>query len=295
MNEIITKENIGMEKISPSALDCYEQCPKLFYYQYWLGLKIDEDKLHLDFGTAIHEAIGMIYLQYDDNFKGGWCAASFDRVENKFLEHWRQSHVKESSFENFKKTKAGQESEINTKEDLYEQMKEDGIKILKSYWSEKEKLLVEHGHDLSDFEMYLKVEMHDPDNPEDKLPIPLSMRLDAITRKADKIVDFKTSKGKYDTIESRNKIQGLCYLFGYLMNAGKLIKLFDYIVLRKNLKSDDRIEVVNLQYDEADMKSFYQRVRSILVKIKNREFSSPLTGHSSWCRCREYDKLLDVK
>ncbi len=283
-----TKEQIGMEKISPSALDCYEQCPRLFYYSNWLGLKLEEDKRHMDFGTAIHYALEILYSKYDDNFGGAWEAADFNDVKKAFLSKWKDIHITEESFKKFLKTVEGKESGFTEKIQLYDYMKADGIAILKSYWSEKERLIIEYNHDLTEFEVPIKMEFINPANPEEKLPILFSMRLDAKNRDASKIVDFKTSKGKYNEDETRKKIQGQCYVFA----TG--IKKMDYTVLRKGLKSPDRIQVVQLEYDDADMASFYQRVRSILVKIAQREFSRPLMGHQRWCRCFDYEEKLSV-
>ena len=299
-NKQLTKEQVGLEKISPSALDVYEGCPKLFYYQYWLGLALEQDKRHMDFGSAIHHAIEVIYSQYDDHFGGGWEQADYrgigwQTVEDAFLSHWRQHHVTDKSFAKFKETKAGQASPISSKEELYEHMKEDGLVMLKSYWKEKDRLLSEYEHDLSEFEIPLKVEMVNPTDAEDKLPVLLSMRIDARNRTRTRQVDFKTSGSSYNPDETRKKIQGQCYVFGTWMATGKPIGKFDYIILRKGLKSEDRIEVVQLEYDGADMLAFFERVRSILQKIANREFGRPSMGHNQWCDCYKYEEALLVE
>ena len=284
-----TAEQIGLEKISPSQLDCYEQCPKLFYYRDWLKLQIDQDRIHMDYGNAIHLAIEMIYIEYDNHFGGGWQAGNFDKVVDRFLQAWKQSNVPQSSYQRIMETKFGKKMEFRSKEDLYEYMKEDGIKMLASYWKEKEVLLVEHGLDLVQFEIPMKVPMVNPSDSTDRLPIPLSLRIDAETRDGKKGADFKTSKGKYNEDETRKKIQGQLYCMA------KGYREFDYIVLRKDLKSDDRIEVVTLKYDDADMQALYHRVEAILTNISQRNFSPPKIGHALWCDCRKYEELLSVK
>lgn len=294
MSELLTAEKIEMEKISPSQLDCFEQCPKLFYYQIWLGLKLDEDKLHMDFGNAIHECIGYIHIKYDTNFDGAWMGQTFDLIEDYFSHKWTISKVPEETFKRYMETRAGRESGFKDRKDLFDYFYNDGVAMLQSYWDNKERLLTEYGHDWSDFEKFLKVDMHNPEDPKQKLPIPLSMRLDAINRVKDKIGDFKTSGSKYDEMEARKKIQGQCYLFGNLMANKSFIGKFDYIVLRKGLKSPERVEVVQLEYDMADMTAFYFRVQNILLRIANREFSPPLVGHASYCQCRKYDEALSV-
>ncbi|HEY5236666.1 MAG TPA: PD-(D/E)XK nuclease family protein [Rhabdochlamydiaceae bacterium] len=285
----LTAAQIGLERISPSQLDCYEQCPRLFYYRDWLKLTLDQDKIHLDYGTAIHAALEFVYTEYDNNFGGGWQAGNFDKVVDAFLMYWKQHHVSEASYEKVARTKFGQEMGFKNKEALYEYMKEDGIKMLKSYWDNKELLLTKHGIDLVEFEIPMRVPMINPSKPDERLPIPLSLRIDAETRNKLKGVDFKTSKSKYDPVETRKKIQGQCYCFA------KGYREFDYIVLRKDLKSDDRIEVVSLVYDEADMQAFYHRVEAILANISQRNFDKPMRGHANYCDCIKYEELLSVR
>ena len=292
----LTKEKVGLEKISPSALGVYEGCPKLFYYQYWLGLSLEQDKRHMDFGSAVHNAIGTIYSLYDDNFGGGFAYAEnrWQEVEDAFLSKWRLHHITDTSFVKYLETQAGKASGYTDKEQLYEEMKEDGLAMLKSYWKEKDRMLVEYGYDFSEIEIPLKVEMVNPVDSEDKLPVLLSMRIDARNRDRTVQADFKTSGASYNAEETRKKIQGQCYVFGTWMATGKFIPRFDYIILRKGLKSEDRIEVVQLTYDEADMLSFYEHIRSILQKIANREFNRPSIGHSLWCDCKKYEEALLV-
>lgn len=293
-NSFLTAQTIGLEKFSPSMLGTYEDCPRLFYYQNWLGLKLDEDRLHMDFGNAIHEAINEVYLQYDDNFQGAWQAGNFEDVKKRFLQNWKQSNVPEETFKKFMTTAAGRESGFTKKEDLYENFKEDGLIMLQAYWDKKEVLLAEYGHDLVDFEMYKKQVLFNPLNPEEKLPIPASYRIDARNRDQTKTVDFKTSKNKYNVEDTRKKIQGQLYLLGQWCETGKFCGEFDYTVLRKGLKTEDRIEVVRLKYDEADLVACFYRIQAILAKIANKEFSRPSMGHAGYCQCRKFDEALNV-
>jgi len=294
MSELLTAEKIGLDRVTPSTLNTFEECPRLFYYQVWLGLKLDEDKLHLDFGSAIHDTLAYIHMNYDTNFGGGWEGQTFDVIEDYFKHKWTITKVQEETFNKYIQTGAGRKSGFKDRKDLFKYFLEDGIIMLKSYWNNKERLLTEYDHDLSDFEISLKVEMHNPENKLQKLPIPLSGRLDAINRTKTKIVDFKTSGSSYDEIETRKKIQGQSYLFAHLMNTGEFISKMDYTVLRKGIKSPDRIEVIQLEYDIADMVAFYFRVQSILLRIANREFDAPLTGHMPYCQCKKYEEALSV-
>lgn len=294
MNQKVTKEQIGLEKISPSQLTTYEECPLLFYYQTFLGYQLPESRLHMDFGSAIHSALEVLYLKYDDNFGGAWQGQSIDEVERKFLDHWKPSMVTEEMFNDYSFTADGRKYNFKTPKQLYNFFKEDGLIIIDSYWREKERLLVEHGHDLKHFEIPNKTHLKNPFNRDEQLPIPLSYRIDAATKNWEKIVDFKTSKGKYNQKETFNKLQGRLYLLAHWSETEEFTGLFDYTVLRKQLKTNDRIEVVPLKYTMDDMAETYVRVSVILQKIANREFDAPSRGHPSYCRCRNYKQALQI-
>lgn len=295
-----TKEQLKLEKdrITPTGLQCYVDCPLNFYYSNWLGLKLpDEDSIHMYFGNAVQDSVEMIYALYDDSFGGGWEAVEetgFKQVEEVFKREWPKSKVSQQSFDSFMKTKAGRESCYTSKEQLYQQFWDDGVAILASYWKEKNNLIANHQLDLDEFEVMLKVDMHNPADPTEVLPVPISGRIDAKNRSKTKLIDFKTSKGRYDAEESRKLMQCRAYPFMWHEKYGEWILDFDYVVLRKGLKSADRVEVVSLHFDESDMLEFYQQVKSILVRISNREFDRPRMGHKSFCNCYEYESLLDI-
>ncbi len=294
---ILNEATVGMKSISPSKLQTYLECPKLFYYRDWLGLKLDQDKMHMEFGNSVQRAIEFIYLLYDNNFGGAWEAekkTGWQQVEDRFAEHWKLKDVPEESFQKFLTTKAGKESGFTKHEDLFLYMWEDGIAILKSYWENKEMLIAQHGLDLDEFEIKMWTEIRNPVDPKEKLDIAFSGRIDGKNRDFTKLIDFKTSKGKWDEQESRKLIQCRAYPYMWLMKYGKFIPNFDYIVLRKGLKNPNRVEVVSLKFDEADMLSFYVQVKSILTSIANREFEAPRSNHASWCECKKFEEELSI-
>ena len=254
----------------------------------------------MDFGNAVQDSIEIIYSFYDYQFGNGWEAEKhrLPEVEKYFLKQWTIHNVPEDTFKKYMKTKAGRESGYTKREQLYEEFKNDGLAILRSYWKEKELLIVEHGIDIDQTEVKLWVDMHNPVDPSDKLPIPLSGRIDYVTRQTEtvkrKLGDFKTSKGSLNAKDMVKKIQCKAYPFGWLMLHGEFLADFDYVVLRKGLVSEDRIQVVPLHFDESDMLEFYIRVKSILLRIANREFPRGQIGHQSFCDCYKYEELLKV-
>tara|TARA_R100000789_G_C3005791_1_gene150009 strand:- start:114 stop:995 length:882 start_codon:yes stop_codon:yes gene_type:complete len=287
--------NLGINRISPSALDLYERCPKAFYYRVFLGLMLpEEDRRHLEFGTAIHSALENLYVQYDDNFKGAWEVADFKQVENRFLGIWKPHIISESEFERFKLTKKGRESNFVNALGLYNYMKKDGLDMLKSYWNHKEWLLAEHLVNVKEGEKYMKIEIVNPNNKEEKLSIPMALRIDGISKEGN-IIEFKTSGAKYSENEAKQKIQGQCYSFAQYQETGKKrVPEVSYVVLLKDRRTDERIQVVHLKYDEFDMVVFYHRVDAILKRIRNREFSKQKIGHLPYCECLKFDELLNV-
>ena len=44
----------------------------------------------------------------------------------------------------------------------------------------------------------------------------------------------------------------------------------------------------------ADLLAFDKRVRSILEKIRNREFDRPQKGHPFFCDCQKFEDLLTL-
>lgn len=296
----LTKESLGIPKdrITPTMLQTYVDCPLLFYYACWLELKLgDDDRMHMEFGNAVQRAVEAIYALYDNNFGGAWEAEKngFEKIEKVFKREWTPNQVPEKSFQKFMSTKAGKESGFTKREQLFQEMYDDGIAILKSYWNDKEFLITHYDLDLDEFEIMVKVDMVNPADPSDRLPIPISGRIDAKNRESTKLIDFKTSKGSYNEEKSRLLMQCRAYPFMWKMKHDVFIPEFDYIVLRKGLKSEDRVQIVSLKFDEADMLQFYIQVKSILQSIANREFARPRSGHANFCDCYKYEELLTIK
>ncbi len=303
----MNKETLGFERISPSQLMDYDACPRSYYYKTWLGLKLPEQETrHFMFGTAIHDSIDLIYVMYDRNFGGAWMGASFERVEKHFGHKWTPSMVTEADWEIMKKRAEKKGEKVKSRKEIYEEMKEDGINMLRSYWDKKEFLLTEHGIDIDECEISRKIPMVHPETKKE-LPVLLSLRIDAKTILKDgkrHIAEFKTSSGKYDEVDTRNKIQGQCYAFCEFSETGKVPNVH-YIVLLKNEYvrtrgknkglEPERIQHIKLEFNESDMVAFWHRVESILLKINNREFGRATSGHMPYCDCIKYEALLQVE
>lgn len=289
----MSNNEIGLHRITPSMLMSYTECPKLFYYRDWLGIKIPQDERHLNFGTSIHEAIDTMYAIYDRNFGNGWDGQIFETVEKSFLSKWKKYPISKEEYDRFALTKKGFESGISDEKELHKMMEEDGLLMLRDLWDEKEVLLAEYDLDVSETELPMKMPLINPINPEEQLPIPISMRIDG--RTVDGVtVEFKTSGGKYNEEDTRNKLQGRSYAFESFQNYKNDNPRVIYVVLLKNRATGSRVQVIDLQYDRSDMESYYEEVNVILQKIANREFEAPIKGHAPYCECMKYEKLLNV-
>ena len=288
----LTKEQIGMEKISPSALMCYVDCPKLFYYKYWLGIQMEQHQRHLAFGNAYHYAIENIYAQYDDNFHSGWDAASLAVAHDAFKSKFHLCDIRDEEFQDVLKMKT---NKYSTKEEMYKDMLRDGLSMIDYYWKNKEDLLVNHDIDITETEIPMKIEMRNPLNPEEKLPVLLSLRMDAMTRGRKRIIENKTSGSRYDEEETRQKLQGRSYAYAYLMTEGKMPESVDYVVSIKNKSEEKReIQIIRLQFDMADMVSYYNEVQTILQKIANREFDYGKVGGFSKMELDKIERALGL-
>jgi len=263
----------GINRISPSGLMLYEKCPRAFYYSVYLGLKLPQSMRHLEFGTAVHEAIDKIYEGYKD---GKWNNSGLSNALVAFNQRFTPFCVND---EDRKKNP-----------EVYKEMLDDGIEIIKDYWKNKEVLLAK-GVDPLQFEIPGKEVMLHPETKE-PWPLPLSYRLDGIG-KNHSVIEFKTSGALYDNFEARARHQSLCYVLAYYQKFG-VIPSLHYVVMLKG-RAKNRIQHLDFKYDMADLLSYDSRVRALLDKIKNKEFSRPYKGHDKWCDCTKYEKELNVK
>jgi len=258
----------------------YESCPKLFYYRSWLGLKLPQVTVHFVFGNAIHEAIGNIYDQMDETSL--WKLAEIKHVKEKFLSIFTIDALEKDEY-------ASEEERIAK----FEEMRDDGLLIIKDYWNMKEDLYATHDINPTQFELPIKMPiMNAAGKP---LEIPMSSRLDALNYN-DGIVELKTSKAKYDEVETRNLPQALSYVTLRFQQTGKMPPWLTYLVMRKGLavNSKNRIQVLKYYYEEADVHAFVARIESILEQIRARQFNRPSIGHPTFCDCFKFSEALNV-
>lgn len=277
--------DLGINRFSPSMIMDYEKCPRKFYYATYLGLKLPQSMKHLEFGNAIHEAIGNIYDQYDKDT--AWQLAEKKHAKNAFLKKFTLASLDPDEL------KLSGEKCYPTEEDRiagFEEMKEDGLAIIDSYWDEKEVLLAEHGICPVRLEIPVKMPVKNLTTGE-PFEIPLSCRIDAENHDLS-VVELKTSKGKYDERETRKSAQSLTYSLVRYLQLGRIVPL-TYVVMLKGRVGNDRIQVLRYEYEMADLLAFMTRIESFIENVRAKRFDRPNVNHDRWCDCHKFDKLFE--
>lgn len=263
---------LGLDRITPSMLAQYNSCPLAFYYQSWLGLKLPQPVVHFKFGIAIHEGIQAMWTT--KNLQNG-----IDMFTKLFLiEHLDDYLVK------------GQLLTPAEKIQTYGDMLGDGKLMLTEFFSMIGKFeQVDHIIPES-FELPWKETLTNPETKLDPLEVPLSCRVDLLG-KNHHVVDFKTSSSDYDIFEARAMPQMLSYAWIYLEKFGVIPTIHIIVLVKKRKK--EKIQHLEITYRMADLLTFNSKVRSILEKIRNREFRRPLKDHPYFCECDKFKKALE--
>lgn len=240
---------------------------------------------HLEFGNAVHEAIGNIYDQYDK--ETAW------KLSDKKLA--KRAFSKKFTIDSL------DPGELNMKGELvytteanrakgFEEMRDDGLSIIDSYWNEKEVLLAEHGVNPVRLEVPIKMPVKNLITGE-PFEIPLSCRIDGVNEDGS-VVELKTSKAKYDERDTRKSPQALIYtLAGFLM-TGKILPL-TYVVMLKGRVRDDRIQILRYEYEEADLLSFMTRIESFIEGVRLKRFDRPTRDHPRFCDCDKFSSMIE--
>ena len=264
----------------------YEKCPKKFYYTAYLGLKLPQSMKHLDFGNAIHEAVGNIYDQYDN--EDAWKHAEKKHARAAFNSKFTLKSLDPDELKMDGVTKV-----YPTEQDRiagFEEMKADGLSIIDAYWDEKEVLLAQHGINPVKFEIPVKMEVK---NLTTGVPfeIPVSCRIDAENVDGS-IIEMKTSKGAYDEVETRKSAQSLTYVTVRYLQTGKIFPL-TYVVMRKGLVGMNKIQLLKYIYEEVDLLAFMGRIEAFIENVRLQRFDRSSNGHERWCDCLKFDKLFE--
>jgi RecB family exonuclease len=258
-----------LDRISPSMIGTYKNCPLAFYYQYIAKLQLPQKNIHLEFGSAIHKALELLYV--DEK------ADVFDVFK-----------------EEFKKENLDDESKL-----MHSEYFMLGLEMVKNYIEIRDKLDLRYSLNTGRSELRLKTPIVNPVTGE-TLRIPVSGVMDKLTGDNDshKIVEYKTSKTKWRPDEERFKLQSRLYNLLYYYEHGKPADETVYIILLKKYKKtarDEVIQVLTYQPTLDDLAEMYSEVDAILDKVEAGEFSRPTKGHPPYCDCYAYEKMLNLK
>lgn len=260
-------KELGLNRITPSMLVEYENCPLLFYYRSWLGIKLPQTMMHLEFGTAIHNAIARLYET--KQVKPGI---------DLFCEQFRLECIDEKLSQNERVYKYGE-------------MLADGKSILEEFFAQMDIFTNVYGIVPKQFEVPYKLPLLSlKDNS--PLEVPLSCRID-LECMNDDIVDYKTSAAPYDIFEARLSPQFLSYCWLKYQLTGRIPKIHIIVLIKKRKR--EKIQHLEIVYRLEDLITFEARVRSILEKIKNKEFKRPIMNHPRFCDCEKYIQALNYK
>lgn len=251
-----------LNRFSPSMIIDYLNCPMLFYYRYIAKIYLPQKQIHLLFGGAIHDAIEGIYNKQEpyDIFKKRF-------VKRKLLDEEKKDHKEYIGL---------------------------GNEMLKNYIDIHETLVNLYKLKKGKSELYIRRYLTNPLTNE-KSTLPISGRIDRLTDNGI-IVEYKTSKRKWNTKEMNYKTQTLLYNLWYYSEYGVLPTDTIYIILLKKYKNVGRGEtyqVLNKHCTINDLASTFDEVEIIINKINNGEFSRPLGYHPTWCDCHRYEEALN--
>ncbi len=252
-----------IDHLTQSMLRDYKSCPKLFYYRYYLRLKLPQKQLNLVFGGAVHDALE----EYHKNFNVNESVAVF----KKMFPIWKLS----------------EDERMFWREHLVE-----GERLVREY-DRVQPYLTEvygispHGQSEGKFKAIWK----DPYTGEE-LALPITGRFDRITDK-NQVVEFKTSKKAYNQGKTDELDQATVYGYSHELITGKKVDEFFYIILIKGRQNP--IQVIKTKRNKEDYVRMFREAKSIIERIKNKEFKRGCRGYQvNFCDCRKFDELLSV-
>lgn len=82
-------------RLSPSAIQAYETCPRMYYFKYVAKIPVETTSANLPFGTAIHTGIEQYLLNGDDPvdvFEAEWKKAN-EKQAIQFSSQWSQEEL----------------------------------------------------------------------------------------------------------------------------------------------------------------------------------------------------------
>ena len=258
-------KNFKLDRISPSMVSSYLMCPLSFYYGYVAKIRLPHGVIHLEFGSAVHKAI-------EEMYKGS---------KNPI-----------AAFEaRFKKEKLA-----DNEKHMYKEYVELGKEMLANYFEEHPMLDKLYGLAAGKSEKYIRRYLTHPITGRQS-SIPLSGVLDRLTDNG-KIIEYKTSKTKWNVEETRFKVQNLLYNLWYYSEYNRIAEETLYFILLKKHKTHKRdqvLQTISSHVTHDDLAAAFEEVELIIEKINSGIFDRPRgpgVYHPDYCDCYKYEKAL---
>jgi len=266
-NRIIGKEESSykLDRISPSMISSYLSCPLAFYYGYIAKIELPTTRIHLSFGSAVHGAIEAMYNDEPEPYE------TFKKM--------------------FKREDLDPEGQT-----MFSEYYVLGLEMLKNYFEDHKQLDAIYNLKAGKQEFRFKRYILNPLTGEPS-SIPISGVLDRITD-AGKIIEYKTSKTKWDPTETRFKVQSLLYNLWYFSEFGELADETLYLILLKKHKRtvrDETLQIIPYKPTVEDLAGMWYEVECIIAEIEAGHFDRPKTGHANYCDCKKYEALLGIR
>lgn len=279
-------------RLSNSAIDLYERCPKAYFFQYVQGLKADITSTPLLYGIAMDSALNYILESMRD--KKDWNTDSAKDIFIKSMESW--NHQNRLDF--FK-------SEVP--EDLKDIVNEHNPDHQEAVWD----LIVQRG--LTSIDVYIKEVVSQIDEVlqvqtkgviENAEGHQFVYVLDFIAKMKDGrvvLMDNKTSSARYP----KNKVQKSQQLSLYLEQFPD-IAYAGYAVLIKNPEKERGVTYQLLidTIPEETIAASYKKLDETLNKIANKEFPCNMKScmafgkpcvYKNYCMYGDSTGLIDKK
>lgn len=258
------ESNFKIDRISPSMMMTYTNCPLDFYYSYIAKIRIEGENLHLLFGSAVHGAIEAMYEGHLN---------PVDKFDEIFVKEELDAESKKSFGEYYLL----------------------GHEMVKNYLE---------FHPILDTRFALKAGISEHrvrapiQNPITKeyLRVPLSGILDRLTD-GHRIIEYKTAKKKWDTSEERFKVQTLLYNLWYLTEYGKIADETVYLILLKKYRKtvrDETTQIIAFKPTIEDLAEMWEKVDTTLDMIEAGQFERPGGRHPPYCNCYKYERMLNI-
>jgi CRISPR/Cas system-associated exonuclease Cas4 (RecB family) len=264
--------NFMLDRISPSMIAVYMDCPLAFYYLFIAKIQIPEQNIHLLFGTAVHKVVEEMYNGDPDPAR------------------WFNLTFREEELNDTIKDRNGK-----TSRDRYHEFRLLGEDMVKNYLEIHPMLDDIYQVSKGTSEQRFRKPLLNPITGE-PTRIPISGVVDR-TLEGPRIMEYKTSAKKWSSSEDRFKVQSRLYSLFAFTETGKIPDEVLYFVLLKQFKKTPRtktIQVIRYQPTIEDLAEMWEQVDTILDKIEHGHFERG-QNCPPYCACKKVENMLGLR